>query len=192
MKKENKYIFAAVICALLATISSTRPARALSAGLLADLSTQTVTKKDSVVDLNDLIGENAVLPERVFSDSVAGGKPVEGISADSIITDTLNKVKKSRFVLDMVDLDNVVNFTAKDSLVIAGNNNAFMYGPSNVTYGDIDLKANEIHMNMTKMKCTRWACPTALESCKATRCLRTKAANTLRRACATISRARKV
>ena len=148
MKKENKYIFAAVICALLATISSTRPARALSAGLLADLSTQTVTKKDSVVDLNDLIGENAVLPERVFSDSVAGGKPVEGISADSIITDTLNKVKKSRFVLDMVDLDNVVNFTAKDSLVIAGNNNAFMYGPSNVTYGDIDLKANEIHMNM--------------------------------------------
>lgn len=69
-----------------------------------------------MVDLNDLIGENAVLPERVFSDSVAGGKPVEGISADSIITDTLNKVKKSRFVLDMVDLDNVVNFTAKDSL----------------------------------------------------------------------------
>ncbi len=45
------------------------------------------------------------------------------------------------------DLDNRVDFSATDSMVLIGRNEARMYGPSDVTYGDISLKANEIQMD---------------------------------------------
>lgn len=48
----------------------------------------------------------------------------------------------------MVDLDNVVDFSAKDSLVMFGQNKAFMYGESKVVYGEIDLAADELQMDM--------------------------------------------
>ena len=57
------------------------------------------------------------------------------LGADTIQRDTM------RFVHRFVDLDNSVKFTAKDSLVFFGSNNANMYGESQVTYGEIDLKA---------------------------------------------------
>ena len=60
------------------------------------------------------------------------------------------KADSSRFIKRFVDLDNSVQFTAKDSLVFYGKNNANMFGSSSVTYGDIDLKAMEIQMNMDK------------------------------------------
>lgn len=47
-----------------------------------------------------------------------------------------------------VDLDNVVDFTAADSMVLIGRNEAYMYGTSNITYGDIKLDANQIMMDM--------------------------------------------
>jgi len=52
-----------------------------------------------------------------------------------------------RIVRDKVDLDNTVNFSATDSLVLIGTTKACMYGPSEVTYGDIELKANEIKLD---------------------------------------------
>lgn len=60
------------------------------------------------------------------------------------------KADSSRFIKRFVDLDNSVQFTAKDSLVFYGKNNANMFGSSSVTYGSIDLKAMEIQMNMDK------------------------------------------
>lgn len=60
------------------------------------------------------------------------------------------KADSSRFIKRFVDLDNSVQFTAKDSLVFYGKNNANMFGSSSVTYGNIDLKAMEIQMNMDK------------------------------------------
>lgn len=71
--------------------------------------------------------------------------------ADSLAfapSDTLPAKAQSRFIREKVDLDNAVNFTAKDSLVFVGTNNAMMYGSSNVVYGDINLTAMEIHMDM--------------------------------------------
>lgn len=55
---------------------------------------------------------------------------------------------KGRIVREKVDLDNAVDFTAKDSLVMIGQSTAYMYGKSNVQYADIDLNADEIHMSM--------------------------------------------
>ena len=77
------------------------------------------------------------------ADTLPGG-PEPNIFA---VSDTTVR-DSSRFVRKKVDLDNQVKFTAKDSLVFLGTNNAQMYGSSNVIYGDIDLKAMEIHMNM--------------------------------------------
>jgi lipopolysaccharide assembly outer membrane protein LptD (OstA) len=78
-------------------------------------------------------------------DSLAGIKPktkTDSVAADSARKDT------TRFKRYKVDLDNPVVFTAKDSLVIYGNKDARMYGASDVTYGNVDLKANQIKMNM--------------------------------------------
>lgn len=46
------------------------------------------------------------------------------------------------------DLDNAVDIYARDSMVLIGQNNAYLYGESNVTYGDIKLDADRIEMNM--------------------------------------------
>lgn len=54
----------------------------------------------------------------------------------------------NRIVRTKVDLDNAVDFSAQDSLVLIGRNVAFMYGQSKVSYGDIKLDANEIKMNL--------------------------------------------
>lgn len=82
----------------------------------------------------------------------------KAISPDTAKSDTVNpnifvkkdapKADSSRFVKHFVDLDNSVQFSAKDSLVFYGKNNANMFGSSSVTYGNIDLKAMEIQMNM--------------------------------------------
>ncbi len=47
-----------------------------------------------------------------------------------------------------VDLDNVVEFTAKDSVVFYGRRDARMYGSSDIKYSTIDLSAERIKMNM--------------------------------------------
>lgn len=47
-----------------------------------------------------------------------------------------------------VDLDHIVEFTAKDSIILVGQSVARMYGSSDVTYGGINLKADHIKMNM--------------------------------------------
>ena len=82
-------------------------------------------------------------PSPQEGDSVAGAQMPDMFAiGDTTVRDS------SRFVRQKVDLDNPVKFTAKDSLIFVGTNNAMMYGSSNVIYGDIDLKAMEIHMNM--------------------------------------------
>lgn len=68
-------------------------------------------------------------------------------TTESADTDTV-VAPVSRFVKTKVDLDNVVNFSAKDSIVLYGRNTARMYGGSKVLYGDIDLGAAQISMNM--------------------------------------------
>lgn len=71
-------------------------------------------------------------------DSLAGINPV----ADSISADTIrfNRLKS--------DLDHIVTFQAKDSVVLWGQNEAHMYGSSQVDYGEISLTANKMRMNM--------------------------------------------
>ena len=55
---------------------------------------------------------------------------------------------ESRFVLRRVDLDHIVEFNAKDSIILYGRNHAVMYGGSKILYGDIDMSASQITMDM--------------------------------------------
>ena len=94
--------------------------------------------------------------ESVVNHSVSPAAPADSILPADTLTDSeilaLNSMpptpRKSRIVREKVDIDNAVDFAAKDSLVMMGQNAAFMYGASSVKYADIDLSADEIHMDM--------------------------------------------
>ena len=71
-------------------------------------------------------------------------------AVDSVAHDSLNaprdtaRFKKTR----AVDIDHVVKFSSKDSIVLFGRNDLRFYGESEVSYDNMDLKASSIKMNM--------------------------------------------
>lgn len=75
-------------------------------------------------------------------DSIAGVKPAD--KKTSVPADT------ARFKKTKVDLDHAVDFSAKDSIVMYGQNNAHMFGSSTVNYGDVQLTAQQLNMDMDK------------------------------------------
>lgn len=79
--------------------------------------------------------------DSVAIDSLAG--------ADSVMEDTLPG-DTARFKKTKVDLDRMVTFQANDSIVMYGKRNAHMYGGSSVRYGDVDLSASRLNMDMDK------------------------------------------
>ncbi len=62
-------------------------------------------------------------------------------------SDTLKRYK-SRIVRTRTDLDNSVKFSASDSMVLLRRDSAYLFGSGNVEYGEIDLRANIISMNL--------------------------------------------
>lgn len=63
---------------------------------------------------------------------------------DSIVEPT----PKSRIVRTKVDLENKVDFASTDSTILIGRNIAWMYGNSKVNYGNINLTAQVIEMDL--------------------------------------------
>lgn len=62
--------------------------------------------------------------------------------------DTIVTPKGPRIMRVKTDLDNIVDVVAKDSLVLIGQKNAFVYGDGSVVYGEIKLNADRIEMDM--------------------------------------------
>ena len=87
---------------------------------------------DSIVSTL-LVGDSIVVPDSVPSSVLS--------------PDTLAK-PKSRIVRAKVDLDHIVELVAKDSMVMRGQNNVYIYGQGEVVYGDIKLNAEEIKMSL--------------------------------------------
>ncbi|MDE6718230.1 MAG: LPS-assembly protein LptD [Muribaculaceae bacterium] len=56
------------------------------------------------------------------------------------------KISKIRY--DKVDIDNVVHFSAKDSLILIGQDNAYLYGNSTIDYSEFKVNADQIRMEM--------------------------------------------
>ncbi len=94
--------------------------------------------KGDVLDLNqmvDSIVKNEV--DTTKAHNLDSRQRNSGVSSDT-----------SRFVCEKVDLDHVVEFNAKDSIILFGRNHAVMYGGSKIIYGDIDMSASQISMDM--------------------------------------------
>ena len=89
---------------------------------------------------------------RQKSDTIASVSDSIVAAVDSVVAPrdsaAIDTVPRRKIVRSMVDLDNFVDFSAKDSLVMFGQNEAFMYGDSKVVYGEIDLAADELQMDM--------------------------------------------
>ncbi|MDE6754948.1 MAG: LPS-assembly protein LptD [Muribaculaceae bacterium] len=105
---------------------------------------------DSVVVRNDTVffGYDSIF---VTQDSIEAlpdsgyrarrGSPLPSDSSRS----TLSRINRNK-----VDLDATVHFDATDSLVMFGQNNAYLYGDGKVEYGQFKLNAQEIRMDLDK------------------------------------------
>lgn len=96
--------------------------------------------------------ENASEPSAGLSlpvDSAALALDTMPPMTDSVVTlkaDTT--ASKSRIRRMKVDLDNQVVFSSQDSMILLGQNTAYMYGDGKVNYGDMKLDAAEIELDM--------------------------------------------
>lgn len=77
------------------------------------------------------------------------GGPGDTIPVVDSMALLMNKSGKiSRIVRTKIDLDNSVTFKAKDSLVMIGQQNAYLYGDGNIDYGNFKLQSEEIRMEL--------------------------------------------
>ena len=90
-------------------------------------------------------GNTLDLSQTVDSIIRAEGDSAEAQSAQG---DALVPRDTSRFIRERVDLDHVVQFNAKDSIILYGRSQAVMYGNGKIQYGDIDMTAAQISMDM--------------------------------------------
>lgn len=122
--------------------------------------------------VNDSIGTIDSVMVPADSLEVAGiSVPLDSMVTDSVLTADSIKGRDSLAVLEggnlpqkerpkmgnqgpsrirrqKVDLDNVVNMTCADSMIMVGRNLSYMFGDGQVTYGNLKLDAAEIEMNM--------------------------------------------
>ena len=84
------------------------------------------------------------LPHLVGADTIAHGDTI-------FVTDTVvTQRPPSRIRRQKVDLDAPVVFSSTDSMVLVGRDSAFMYGDSKVDYGDFNLAAANIEVDLGK------------------------------------------
>ena len=69
------------------------------------------------------------------------------VAVDSLLNDSV-AAKNTRKKKNKSALDDIVDFTAKDSLVFEAGNMAFLYGKSVVNYQEIQLDAEQIELNL--------------------------------------------
>ncbi len=117
-----------------------------------------------VSDTTRKVSERGLLPDYTFpdflSDSISASESNDSVSVadslsngaplkmDSVPKDSLRGGKFSKIVRSQVDLSNAVNFSAQDSLVLIGQQNAFLYGEGTVDYGEFQLNSAEIRMEL--------------------------------------------
>jgi hypothetical protein len=93
-------------------------------------------------------GTNKTTPlssDTIKSNSIVGSAIVEKI--DSTATDSIAK-KTAPLPQKKEALEDIVTYTATDSMVMLNGNMAYMFGSSKINYQDIELTAHEIRMDM--------------------------------------------
>lgn len=118
--------------------------------IAASTATPTRQKKDAPETPADTTATSGNLPVQAgltTADSAAYAT-MRG-SADSMaleMADSSSRQRLTRLNMEKVDLEDVVTFSAKDSLVMNGQNNAFLYGDGTVEYTDLKLNSGRIEM----------------------------------------------
>lgn len=153
MRRTILYIAAILILGIAWAQKNTTPRRNLSKGTVSDTATmvpENILLPDSSVFSgfpSDTTG-HSVLNDSTISrpDStlLSGRESLDGKNTDTIS----DKKAFSKIVRDKVDLSDVVNFTANDSLVLLGQQNAYLYGDGTVDYGEFKLNSAEIRMEL--------------------------------------------
>ncbi len=113
----------------------------------AEVVDSAVTLPDSVISLE----VDSLLADSLPADSLGRHRPVAPVSENRrrLSRRRIEAPQTGvRIVRDKVDIDNQVDFSARDSLILVKRDTAFMYGESKVTYGAIKLDADEIKMDM--------------------------------------------
>lgn len=113
----------------------------------AEVVDSAVTLPDSVISLET----DSLLADSLPADSLGRHRPVAPVSENRrrLSRRRIEAPQTGvRIVRDKVDIDNQVDFSARDSLILVKRDTAFMYGESKVTYGAIKLDADEIKMDM--------------------------------------------
>lgn len=143
MRQVIVYIFALVLVGI-AYASSQLPVRPVTTSAEREIG-----EADSLADIVvEPMGE--VVPDTVRPDFIPGriSRTLrDRESADTLAADSSRRTV-SRFVRTKVDLEQPVDFSAADSLVLIGRDKAYMYGNSTVRYGEINLNAGRIEMQM--------------------------------------------
>lgn len=114
--------------------------------------------RQTSADTQAIPGDTVTSADSLASDTLAG-TPRSVLQRHEMSTDSTRRPRLSRrrisganneskIIRTKVDLDNPVDFSAKDSMVMTGRNMAYMYGDGKVVYGNIKLDANEIEMNL--------------------------------------------
>ena len=92
--------------------------------------------------VNQTVPDSSLSLPNDHLDSTAAGKRRDREPIDT----ARGKITKLRY--DKIDIEDVVNFSAKDSLVLIGQDNAYLYGNSSVDYTDFRVNAEEIRIEM--------------------------------------------
>ena len=91
-----------------------------------------------IIDFNDTVISTGVRKRR--SNRVAGGNAPDSASNDQAKVSKINRTSP--------DIKGTVEFSAKDSLVLIGKKNAFLYGEGEVGYQDFNLNSENIAMDL--------------------------------------------
>ena len=162
--KHKLYIVATILaCALSAMADHTAVvnAHALSSAGLDSIAvgsdSLTLLPKDSIFPIPQYTTLDTIVTDSV---SVAQQDTINTDSIAQTVSRRRNRRNLSRQQINTsppdtkimrmkADLDNTVEFSATDSMVLIGRTRAKMFGPSKVTYGTIGLDANSIDMDLT-------------------------------------------
>ncbi|MDE6377965.1 MAG: hypothetical protein K2K72_04390, partial [Duncaniella sp.] len=141
------------------TLTADTAAAVVAMPLMSDDSVVPAVAAVPVVAEAEEIAPDSVVADSLALDSLGGPRSViqrhSASLSDSARRPVLARTRLKAFgndttkiVRTKVDLDNSVDFSAADSMVLRGRNMAYMYGDSKVTYGTIKLDAANIEMNL--------------------------------------------
>lgn len=150
--KLKGYIYKILVAFILLFATLYGVARPVYVGDNEDIATDTIATEQPLKSTHRTLGKRSRhLPDSVGSAQVLARAGVADTAAtvavDSLLSDTTQVAKPSGGKKSSA-LDDIVDFTAQDSLVFEAGNMAYLYGKSVVNYQDIQLDADQIELSL--------------------------------------------